>query len=95
MNILYQEEYEQVEVYCFQINQGGNLQIKLEGYSHQQEVKLIFVNGKFERSDLPFSPPFNRSHWHVLGAIAQKIAEIEAKPSVELIELVDPLVIWK
>lgn len=80
MNILYKEEKSTHDCYTFSINHGGVLDLRVSNGS-PRHVTIHFLNGKFDRVESNIEEGFleTRSGWHVKGAIAEKIKEIEAR----------------
>lgn len=76
--VLYDEKVGKTDRYTYQINQGGELNIKTKG-----KVDIYFVNGQFSHCVLPFETPETRDHWHVVQGVAERIPEIEASYQVE------------
>jgi len=74
MTFLYGKTVTKTDVYRFQVNQGGDLLINFGQGNHF--VYIVFENGKFKNCKLLFEIS-ERQHWHILGEICEKIAEIE------------------
>jgi len=74
MHRLYDETVHTVTTYQYKINTYG---ISSEpelcncGY-----IRIIFVNGIFDRAEFPFSNPYTKNQWEVLSAINEKIQEL-------------------
>ena len=54
---------------------------RIDGLEHLSpcDVRILFRDGKFIRTALPFSEPYNLEHWKALGLIAQEIENIASK----------------
>lgn len=78
MRILYNQELIETHVYKYTINQGGELNLRVSNGS-DRHVYITFKNGKLECVEHNIDGAFegNRSAWYVLGAIAEKITELE------------------
>ena len=78
MNILYNDQKVTTEVFNYKIYQGGSLSLKVSNGS-DRFVEIVFENKKFKEVRLGslLENGIDRSMWHVLGAIAEKIKEIE------------------
>ena len=70
-DILIQESRDKVEIFQFAINHS---QVNVCG---PNVVTIRFKNYKFESCEFPFRGGYSREQWRVLGAIAEKIREIE------------------
>ena len=77
MKALYDEELTQTDTYLYSVNQGGELNIRV--LKNEDNIRIIFVNGKFKECHSNISSPYTRSHWHIFGGIAEKITELENK----------------
>ena len=78
MNILYGEKQENTQEFSYKINSGGELNLKLSNGS-DKKVVIVFINNKFVSAECDITGDFigTRSYWHVMGAIAKKITELE------------------
>lgn len=76
MRMLYDEQRTTADVFHYQVNEGGELNIRVGGA--EKDIEIVFVNGKYDRCKFNFRGPYTRAHWHILKGIADKIAEIEA-----------------
>lgn len=72
---LYDEELTRTDTYLYSVNQGGELNIRVE--THEDNIQIIFINGKFKECRYDFKQMYTRTHWHILGGIADKITELE------------------
>lgn len=71
-DLLYDYKKETIETHTFKINGGGEYDIKEHG-----TVAIIFVNGKFDRVNYPFSGTHSRNGWRILQEINEKIEQLE------------------
>ena len=78
MNILYGGEKIVKDTYKYRINQGGELDIKVSNGINEY-VLIVFIDGKLDSVCHSLGNSDLRSNWHVYGAIAEKIKEIENK----------------
>jgi len=76
LNILYNEEKTQTDVYRYKVNQGGDLNIKVSNGS-DRFITITFVNGKFESARSDLGDFDSRSNWYVFGGIAEQIKKLE------------------
>ena len=83
MRLLYGEQKEKTEVFTYTVNQGGELHIKVSNGSERQ-VQIVFKNEKVSHVDHDIDEAFSieRSYWHVMRAIADKIEELEGNYKV-------------
>jgi len=79
MEILYNQRRQRIDHYTFELNQGGELGLRLSMQDVQPDrcCKITFMNGKFHVVEFPFKGLYTRSHWYYLKAIAEKIEELE------------------
>ena len=77
MNILCNKIKIQTDVYRYEINQGGDLDLRVSNDS-SRFVEIIFVDGKLSSVDHDLNEFNLRSDWRVYGAIDKKIEELEA-----------------
>ena len=77
MSHLYDEKLTRTDGYSYQVNQGGDLNVRVG--PEAKTVTIIFVNGKFNRCEFGFRGTYDRSAWYVLGGISEKIKEIEGR----------------
>lgn len=77
MKALYDEELTRTDSYLYSVNQGGSLNIRV--VPHQDNIKIIFINGKFANCEFNFTGTYTRPQWHILGGIAEKITELESR----------------
>jgi len=76
MNVLYEEELTETEVYRYTVNQGGELGIRVSNGS-DRHITITFENGKFVGVTHDLGDFNERSNWYVFKAIAEKIETIE------------------
>lgn len=77
MRLLYDPEKQTTDVYTFKVNQGGPLNIRVSN-GGDRNIKITFVNGRLESVEHNLGDFNLRSNWHIFGAVAEKISEIEA-----------------
>lgn len=70
--LLFDKQAESTQIYSFQINSGGTLQIKESGI-----VTIVFRNNKFQKTIFPFTGTYSRNAWRILAAIEEEIQKIE------------------
>lgn len=82
MNILYNHNKTTVDTHVFNINQGGAIDLRV-GNGSERSVRITFKNGEFKEVEYDIDRDFlyTRSYWYVMGAIAQKIEELEQRYS--------------
>ena len=79
MKLLYDEKKTIVETFDYGINQGGELNVRIgPPGTPSSRVSITFINKQFSEAKFDFRGTYTRSHWHVLGAVAERIKEIEA-----------------
>ena len=78
MRILYGESRKTKDVFEYTINAGGELQLRVSNGS-DRHVRIMFINGKFDRASHDLVGVDTRSYWHVMGAIAKQITDIEER----------------
>ncbi|MFZ9960551.1 MAG: hypothetical protein ACO3GP_09180 [Candidatus Limnocylindrus sp.] len=54
---------------------------RIDGIEHLSpcDVRILFRDGKFIRTALPFPEPYDLEHWKVLGLVAQEIENLASK----------------
>lgn len=77
MNILYDRKVFQEETFTYKINQGGELDIKVSNGT-DRHVVIVFSDKKFSHVHFVTGGEFDRSTWHIFGAIAKEIERIES-----------------
>lgn len=77
MEILYQPKKTKLEVFSYTINKGGELNIRVSNGS-DRTVSISFEDEKFKGVEHNLGEFNERSNWHVFGAIAKKIDDIES-----------------
>lgn len=79
MRILYDHKQDSEDRHEYAINQGGELDLRVSNGSGRK-VTIIFKNGKFAKVEWNVDGEWEntRSAWHVRGAIAQAITDLEA-----------------
>ena len=84
MLILYDENRKTHDIFSYTINRGGKIRLKVSNVS-DRSVTITFVNGRFNNveHDLVGDWVGTRSYWHVMGGIAEKIAELEKRFSAK------------
>ena len=78
MRYLYDEVKKKIEVYSFQINQGGPEFIREHGI-----VSVTFIDDKFSSVAFPLTGQYSRNGWKIMAAINRKIEEIETRKANE------------
>ncbi len=79
MKTLYNETHTKTDVYCYDINGGGEYRIQESG-----TVKIFFENNKFVSASFPFRDTYTRNCWRILAEINERIAEIESRLMTEI-----------
>lgn len=79
MKILYDHKKDSEDRHEYAINQGGELNLRVSNESGRK-VTIIFKNGKFAKVEWNVAGEWEntRSAWHIMGAIAQAITDLEA-----------------
>jgi len=72
MEMLYNQAHTQTDIYCYEINSGGELFVYESG-----KVVIVFENKKFVSASYPMSGTYTRNGWRILVAINEKIEIIE------------------
>lgn len=74
--MLYNKKEFVTQEFSFRINAGGELNLPAETYT---EVTIVFKSKKFKTVYFPVAEEHKgtRWYWHVMGAIAEKITELE------------------
>ena len=78
MAFLFGRKRNTTDVFSYQINSGGDDMVKEQG-----EIRITFVNGKFQSAEYPFGGLYTRNGWRILRAIEQAIGEIESALDLE------------
>lgn len=71
--VLYDKKREQIDIFSYEINSGGEYDIKENGI-----VIIEFVNKKLNKVTFPMKGFYTRNGWRILCAIENEISEIEA-----------------
>lgn len=89
MHIIYDEQRETEERFTYKVNAGGELGLFVGSARKTEAVTIVFINGKLDKVDWegPNTKGFLRSSWHVYGAIAAKITELETRLEVDEISV--------
>lgn len=84
MNILFNHKQTAIEIHEFEINQGGELNIRVS-IDSSRTVSIIFKDGKLDRVDHQIEGGFSNtiSYWRVMGAISAKIEELLAAKELQ------------
>lgn len=80
MRILYDHKKDSEDRHEYAINQGGELNLRVSNGTGRK-VTIIFKNGKFHAVEWDVADETwgkTRSAWHVMGAIARAITDLEA-----------------
>jgi len=72
MSLLYNKKHKKIDTFIFNINSGGEDLVKETG-----EVSIIFLNGKFDQCNFPFTGHYTRNGFRILAEINDKISELE------------------
>lgn len=85
MKIIYDEQRETEERFTYKVNAGGDLGLFVGSARERELVTIVFINGKLDKVDWedPNTKGFLRSSWHVYGAIAAKITDLEERLGVD------------
>ena len=71
-HLLYNKSHIRRDTFTYEINSGGELDVKECGV-----VAIHFVNGKFERAEYPMHDKYTRNGWRILAVIEVEIAKLE------------------
>lgn len=74
MELLFDKKHRHTDFFTYQINRGGELNVKECG-----TVAIRFVDGKFADVEFPFKGPYTRNGWRILAAIEAEITRLEGE----------------